>query len=86
MYWGNVFYLISWLPVDITDDENAIEGPEEPRVAKKVEVGTQFKSMTYFRTALSDTVIKSHYDIQKVEAKKILYSGKGFGSNPVASI
>lgn len=43
---------------------------------KKIEVGAQFKLMVDFMMALSETVIKSHYNIQKVEAKKIIYSAK----------
>lgn len=55
--------LIPWLPFDITYEENDIEGLEEPPVAKKIEVGTQFKSMADFWMLISDTVIKNHYDI-----------------------
>lgn len=75
-----MFDLLSRLPVDILDDENAIEGPKEPQVAKKIVVWTQFKLMAYFKMALSDTIIKSHHDIQKVDAKKRVYWGKGFDS------
>lgn len=33
--WGKVFDLIPLPPVDLTNEENAIEGPEEPQVVEK---------------------------------------------------
>lgn len=33
--WENVFDPIPWPPIDITDEENAIEGLEEPQVVEK---------------------------------------------------
>lgn len=38
--WGKVLDPIPWPPVDITDEENAIEDSEEPQVAEKIKVGT----------------------------------------------
>lgn len=60
---GKVFDPIQWLPVDITNEGNAIEALEELEVAGKIEVRTQFKSMVDFRMTLSDMVISSHYDM-----------------------
>lgn len=34
--WGKVFDKIPWLPIDITDKGNAIEGPKELQVAEKL--------------------------------------------------
>lgn len=36
-------------------------------------MGTQFEMMADFRLALSDVVIKNHYEVLKVEGKKKIY-------------
>lgn len=46
------------------------------KLLKKIEVGTQFMLMADFRMTLIDATIKSHYDIQKVEAYKRIYWAK----------
>ena len=74
--WGKVFDPIPWPSVDEYDEGDAIGGPEDLPEFDKLQVGTQFETMADFRLSLSATVIKSHYEIFKAEAKKKIYSAR----------
>ena len=74
--WRKVFDPIPLPAVDETDEGDVIGGPEEPCVVDNIVVGAEFKTMTDFRMCLSDTIIKSNYEVFKVEAKKKIYSAR----------
>lgn len=71
---GKVFDLIPWLVVDEYDKGGAIGGLEDLPDFDKLQMGTQFEMVADFKLALSDVVIKNHYEILKVEGKKKIYS------------
>lgn len=71
--WGKAFNPIPWPVVDECDVAKA---PKELSEVDKLQVGWQFNTMVHFKEALADTLIKSHYEILKMEAKKAIYAAK----------
>ena len=74
--WGKAFDPIPWPPVDESDEGDVIEAPEELGEINKLQLGSQFKTMTYFKEVLADTLIKSHYEVLKTEKKKTIFATK----------
>lgn len=77
--WGKAFDPIPCPFVDESDESDecdVVEAPLEPGEVDKLQVGLQFKTIAHFKVALTHALIKSHYEVLTMEAKKTIYSAK----------